>query len=94
LLHPYHSLEHELTRYSEAMAHKRRIIALNKIDLLDDPELLESIAEKYRETGHPVVLLSALRRRGTDDLLQLLVQILSTSNEPRWLESFEGTSEA
>lgn len=94
LLHPYHSLEHELTRYSEAMAHKRRIIALNKIDLLDDPELLESIAEKYRETGHPVVLLSALRRRGTDDLLQLLVQTLSTSNEPRWLESFEGTSEA
>jgi len=75
-LDPYRLVETELQSYSEAIQGKPRVIALNKIDLLTEPELLDRVVACYQQTGHPVVLLSALKGQGLDLLLQLLTRLL------------------
>jgi GTPase len=81
-LRPYRLIENELLCYSSDMLSKPRIIALNKIDLIFDPETLQQISDAYRETGQPVVLLSALDGRGVPELLRMLTQLLSRAAEP------------
>jgi GTP-binding protein len=88
MIEPYRRIERELAAFSQNLADKRRVIALNKIDLIDDTELIEHIAEAYRETGHPVVPVSALHKEGTSELLQVLVQLLYPSEEHVDLESW------
>lgn len=76
VLLPYRQIEHELASYSEEIVRKPRIVALNKIDLLEDGERAERVAAAYGETGHPVVLISALRKDGVKGLLGMLLKIL------------------
>jgi len=78
-LGPYNQIEHELNSYSDEIRQKQKVIALNKIDLLHDSELLENLFAVYRQTGHPVVVISALRRDGLQKLVQLLSQMLVSS---------------
>ena len=79
---PYHLIENELLSYSDKMQNKPRVIALNKIDLIPDPEALQRIFHAYQETGQPVVLLSALDGRGVLELLRTLTRLLSLPEHP------------
>ena len=85
-LRPYHLIENELLQYSRKMELKPRVIALNKSDLLSEPELGHQVVRSYQELGYPVVLLSALRGEGLDELLRILTQLLSRPEEPEALE--------
>jgi len=76
-LRPYRQIEHELNSYSEEIRQKKRVIALNKIDLINDTEVLEELVALYRQTEHQVVAVSALQRHGLQDLLRVLTQLLS-----------------
>lgn len=80
-LSPYRLIETELLSYSPAMADKPRLIALNKIDLLPEPEVLHQVVDSYQQTGYPVVLLSALHGQGLDELLRLLTHLLSPQEQ-------------
>lgn len=80
-LHPYRLIENELLCYSPEMLNKPRVIALNKMDLISEPEALLQVSSAYRATGQPVVLLSALDGRGTPELLSMLTQMLSCTGE-------------
>lgn len=80
-LAPYRVIERELVHYSEKLAHKPRLTALNKIDLLDDPKDRERLLQQYQSLGHPAVAISALTRQGLDDLLKAIVQVLKQSQK-------------
>lgn len=80
-LEPYRQIEHELNSYSEELIRKKRIVVLNKVDLLEDPEQLEKMVEIYAQTGHPVFCISALRRQGLQELVRFLVQLISQLEE-------------
>lgn len=75
-LRPYLLIEHELAEHSEELCRKSRIVAINKTDLITDPQLLEKIFESYRQTNLPVIGISALRRQGLQELLLLLTRLL------------------
>jgi GTP-binding protein len=77
-LEPYRQIEHELSSYSEELAKKERIIALNKVDMIEDPLRLETIAEAYRQTGLSVFSISALRRQGLQELVSYLSEVTHT----------------
>jgi GTPase len=81
-LHPYRLIETELLKYSQEMENKPRLIALNKVDLLVEPELVHRVVHSYEELGYPVVLLSALHGQGLDELLLTLTQLLCCPGEP------------
>lgn len=80
-LAPYRVIERELERYSEKLAHKPRLVALNKMDLLDDPKDRERLLRHYQSLGHPAVAISALTRQGLDDLLRAIVQVLEQTRK-------------
>lgn len=80
-LEQYRQIEHELASFSAEFEYKQRVIALNKIDLLSDASMLGAVVKAYETTGHPVVPISALTRKGLDDLLVLLTGILFPSSE-------------
>lgn len=75
-LEPYRLIEHELGTYSHELGKKERVVALNKIDMVEDPERLEKIEAAYRKEGHPVFSVSALQRRGLQELLLFLAQMI------------------
>ena len=78
-LRPFKQIENELDRYSDEISQKRRVIALNKIDLMQDPETIEKLANAYRQTNYPVVMISALQQAGLQDLLRLLLKMLTVT---------------
>lgn len=76
VLDPFRKIEFELALYSAELKKKRRVIALNKMDLVFDSAELKRIVDAYGETGHPVFCISALRRKGLTELLQCISTLL------------------
>ncbi len=69
---PFHRIERELAGYSASFSGRPRVIVLNKTDLVEDTAVLERIAEAYRQVGHPVVLVSSVKREGLREFIRLL----------------------
>ncbi len=78
---PYRTIEKELDRYSEKLRSKARLVALNKMDLVPDPDERKRLVDAYSETGHPVVAISAVTREGLDELLAALVRMLHSTED-------------
>lgn len=71
----------ELEAYSEVLAEKPRITALNKIDALDAETLAERRAELEAEIGGPVLLMSGVSGEGVQDVLRALWTIISPNRK-------------
>lgn len=78
-LRPFKQIENELDRYSDEISRKRRVIALNKIDLIHDPATIEELTATYRQMNYPVVTISALQQVGLRDLVELLLNMLTVN---------------
>jgi GTP-binding protein len=72
----YQTIQQELTAYNENLAQRPQILALNKIDAVDEEELA-ILAENLSTVAHQqVLLISAATRTGLDELCQLVWQEL------------------
>lgn len=70
----YKTIRHELSEYGEGLADKKEIIALNKIDALDD-ELIEMLSAELKEvTSSPIMPISAVTGAGVEKMLRALLQ--------------------
>jgi GTPase len=67
------SLITKLDAYSHDVAMKPRIIALNKIDALDDEERAEKKAALEQICGRPVYMISAVSGEGMQEVLRALL---------------------
>ena len=80
----YEAINHELTNYGEKVAKIPQIIALNKIDLLEDKSKIDQF-KKY--VGNiPVFPISAVGFIGFDDLLKKIVELLPSVQTVNKLE--------
>jgi GTPase len=72
------ALETELDRYTPGLggelAHRPRIVALNKIDVPEAEELAEMVTEELRGRGWPVVSISTASRAGLRELTFLMAE--------------------
>jgi GTP-binding protein len=66
-------IDHELDAYSHDVAMKPRIVAINKIDALDDEERAEKKAAVEKISGRKVYLISAVSGEGMQDILRALM---------------------
>lgn len=71
----YETLIKELIQYSPELAHKHRVLAVTKCDLIDE-ELQEMLREDL-PTDLPVVFISSVAQKGLDKLKDLLWETLS-----------------
>ncbi|MDA8164518.1 MAG: GTPase ObgE [Desulfobacteraceae bacterium] len=73
----YHVLDSELRHYKEELAEKRRLILLNKIDLLPGPAQADELRQAFAGKGFPVIAVSALTGEGLETLLEFLAAALA-----------------
>ena len=72
LLEDYQTILIELEAYGAGLAEKPRIVALNKIDAMDDEERAFLKEELEAVVGHPVMICSGVSREGVDEVLRAL----------------------
>jgi GTP-binding protein len=70
----YNIIREELEAYSEILAEKREIIALNKIDALSEEEIAEKITALEEASGQQVVAISAAAQINITPLLRTLIK--------------------
>lgn len=83
----YHLIRDELSRYSTILAEKREMIALNKVELLDEDELKTAV-KAFRKAlklgrSEQVLLVSAATQGGTRELLEAAWRMLKPKVE-KW----------
>lgn len=96
----YTTIRKELEQYGEGLADKKEIIALNKIDALDE-ELVEMLSNELKQvTKSPIMPISGVSGQGVDQLLRALLsnvedvrQIEKVQKEKEVLNSAEKASE-
>lgn len=66
----YEKINAELAKYSEKLAHKRQVVAANKIDLLGDSDNLERLMDYMTAHGVEVYPICAMTGEGMDKLLE------------------------
>jgi GTPase len=73
----YRTIRRELLAYDQSLDNKPQILAINKIDALDDEEQALLQAELLQAAGQDVLLISAATRHNLDELLNLVWQQLA-----------------
>jgi GTP-binding protein len=76
LLAGYAALRRELGAYDEALMERAEIVALNKIDLIADREVLDEPEAALRSDGREVVRISGASGEGIGDLLRLIARAM------------------
>ncbi len=77
--HAYHTIRAELEEYSETLAQKLEVVALNKTDALDEDERLIKQRELEEACGGSVYCISAVSGEGVQEVLRELLRIIDTS---------------
>ncbi len=79
-LKAFNTVNHELAQYSEKLASKKQIVALNKIDLPDALEMAKMFESKLTEK--PIHRISSLTGKGLSELLGTISNLLeNTKND-------------
>lgn len=80
-LKDYYVIKEELTAYGRGLADRPQILALNKIDAVDE-EFQELIMEEFQKiTQVPIFKISAVSKKGIDLLLQEIWRTLDREKE-------------
>lgn len=77
----FRTLETELRCYNEELIDRKRLVLLNKIDLLQDEARLNELVSRFAELGVDVLSISALTGQGIDQLRTILAVIFEPQND-------------
>lgn len=81
----YHTIRQELAAYDRHLAHKPELVALNKIDALDQETIDQLQGELAAASGQEVWAISAATRANLDGLLARVWQCLdAAASNPEW----------
>jgi GTP-binding protein len=84
----YHIIQQELQAYGRGLAERPQILALNKVDAVDE-KTVEAIAQQLTTISQTSVFqISAVTRKGLDELLQYIWLALDKLNEGRTKDEF------
>lgn len=79
----YQTIQQELREYGRGLVERPQILALNKVDAVDE-QTVNAIAQQLAAVSHtPIFQISAVARKGLDELLQQVWSILDSMKEDR-----------
>jgi GTP-binding protein len=77
----YNTIQNELQEYGRGLAERPQILALNKIDAVDQIVDLEALATELHNITHvPVFMISAVARTGLEPMMQHIWSIIDEIN--------------
>lgn len=71
----------ELKKYNEKLAKRPQIVVFNKMDLMNDDEIVAEYKEKIEALGYETYTMSAATRQGVNELKYVIWEKLSTIGE-------------
>ena len=90
----YAVIDRELAAYSPVVADKPRVVAMSKVDALDDGLRAERLAELEAAAGHAVYPLSAVSGEGVTEVLRALRAVIERSRPLKDAAEAEGEEDA
>ena len=88
----YKTVRHELKEYGQGLADKKEIIALNKIDALDD-ELIDMLSEELRSvTDAPIMPMSGVTGQGVTEILRATLENVESERHQEKQETEENNN--
>ena len=72
----FEAINEELKQYSPELAGRKMIVAANKVDIMDDPALLDALRAHVEGLGLELVEISAASHQGTRELVLRTAQLL------------------
>ena len=66
----FDAINEELRKYSEKLANKKQIVALNKIDMVFDDTTIPDTKKYFEDKGYEVFLINALSGEGLPELME------------------------
>ena len=78
----YEVIRSEISQYSESLAEKVEIIALNKCDALTPEEVKEKCKQLKKASGQKIYPISAAAGTGVQDLLRAMWGVIKETREP------------
>ena len=72
----FQAINEELRQYSPALAGRNMIVAANKVDVMEDPALLDQLRSHVEGLGMELFPLSAAAHQGTRELVLRAAQLL------------------
>ncbi len=85
----YKTIRHELEMYLEGLVDKPEVLALNKIDALDEEEVEEKIKELEKASGKKVFAISGVSKTGVHDVVTVLMSIVKPDLDQDYERSYE-----
>jgi len=82
-LKDFRALNRELEAYQPALAHKKQIVAVNKIDVPGVRVKASHFIESFKKLGHGLYLISANTGEGLDELVKAISEILKSDSSTR-----------
>jgi GTP-binding protein len=80
-LEDFNTIENELRCYNDELLSRKRLIVINKIDLIDDQQLLNQLLIDLGQTGLEVFTISALEGDGIEQLKDRFAEIMDEIDE-------------
>ena len=81
LLRDYQTIRKELGSYRSDLLERAELIALNKIDLIPDRELLDEVEQTLRGHGHQVFRVSGATGEGIEEVAWAMLSALDAERE-------------
>lgn len=81
LLEDWKTIRHELETYAAALEGRVELVAINKLDLVDDPATLDAVETALSREGRKVFRVSAATGQGVDALLNAAASHLDASGD-------------
>ncbi|MBQ9858999.1 MAG: Obg family GTPase CgtA, partial [Oscillospiraceae bacterium] len=73
----FEAINEELVRYNETLASRPQIVAANKCDIVEDPEMMERFRAHVTEKGYELFEISAATHQGVRELVLAAAEKLS-----------------
>lgn len=77
----YHTIQEELQSYGRGLAQRPQVLAINKVDAVDEADANAIAKELASLSQTSVYFISAVTRRGLDELMQQIWLTLERQNE-------------
>jgi len=77
----HQTIEQELSKFNEKLLSRRKVIVINKVDLLDDVKQIEKFKTIFTGRNISILAISALTGSGIDALKQYLAETLEEEHD-------------
>jgi GTP-binding protein len=73
IIENFEQINLELRSFSQELSDKPQIVVLSKVDIVPDPEMINSLKSKFEQNGHQVIAISSATGLGLKELLDAVV---------------------